>query len=97
MRITFSDGKTADIPFGKDGEKGETGANGKSAYDIAKENGFHGSVSEWLQSLKGKDGNDGAKGENGKDGTSVTIWTGTQSDYNSLDSKDFNTLYLIKG
>lgn len=31
-----------------------TGENGKSAYEIAVENGFKGSVSEWLESLKGK-------------------------------------------
>lgn len=97
MRITFSDGKTADIPFGQDGAKGEAGAPGKSAYDIAKENGYSGNVSQWLQSLKGKDGTDGVKGENGKDGTSIGIWTGTQSEYNEISSKDFNTLYLIKG
>ena len=30
--------------------------NGKSAYEIAVENGFEGSVEEWLESLKGKDG-----------------------------------------
>jgi hypothetical protein len=29
---------------------------GKSAYDIAVENGFVGTEAEWLESLKGKDG-----------------------------------------
>ena len=29
---------------------------GKSAYDIAVENGFKGTETEWLESLKGKDG-----------------------------------------
>ena len=33
--------------------------NGKSAYDIAVENGFTGTEAEWLESLKGKDGKDG--------------------------------------
>lgn len=31
--------------------------NGKSAYEIAVENGFEGTVNEWLESLKGGSGN----------------------------------------
>ena len=49
----------------------QTGANGKdgrSAYEIAKENGFVGTVAEWLESLKGRDGIDGKDGLPGKDG-----------------------------
>lgn len=42
---------------GTQGEQGEQGLPGKNAYDIAIENGFSGTVDEWLQSLKGKDGN----------------------------------------
>lgn len=42
--------------------------DGKSAYEIAVENGFVGSESEWLESLKGADGKDGV---DGKDGTSA--------------------------
>lgn len=34
----------------------ETEAGGKSAYDIAVENGFKGTEAEWLESLKGADG-----------------------------------------
>ena len=30
--------------------------NGKSAYEIAVENGFEGSEAEWLESLKGANG-----------------------------------------
>lgn len=36
--------------------KGVQGNDGKSAYQIAIENGFEGSVSDWLESLKGADG-----------------------------------------
>lgn len=32
------------------------GEDGKSAYEIAQENGFEGTESEWLESLKGKSG-----------------------------------------
>ena len=41
------------------GEKGDAGEDGKSAYDLAVENGFTGTVQEWLESLKGEDGKDG--------------------------------------
>lgn len=46
-------------------------SQGKSAYEIAVENGFAGTVEEWLESLKGEkgsDGKDGIDGENGIDG-----------------------------
>lgn len=44
---------------------GEDLPRGKSAYEIAKENGFDGTEAEWLASLKGAPG---AAGTNGKDG-----------------------------
>ena len=43
-------------------EEGAAGSNGKSAYEIALDNGFNGTESEWLDSLKGKDGKDGKSG-----------------------------------
>ena len=49
----------------------QTGANGKdgrSAYEIAIENGFVGTAAEWLESLKGMNGVDGKDGTIGKDG-----------------------------
>lgn len=36
----------------------EDGSNGKSAYEIAVDNGFVGTEQEWLESLKGEDGKD---------------------------------------
>ena len=56
---------------GKDGAPGRDGATGKSAYEVAVDNGFVGTVAEWLESLKGQDGiigKDGADGKDGKDG-----------------------------
>ena len=44
------------------------GKNGKSAYDIAVANGFKGTESEWLASLKGAKGDKGDKGERGASG-----------------------------
>lgn len=52
-------------------QEGVNGKDGLSAYEIAKENGFIGTVSEWLESLKGADGlpgKDGIDGKNGMDG-----------------------------
>ena len=56
---------------GKDGADGYTpvkdidyfdGVNGKSAYQIAVDNGFIGTEAEWLASLRGADGKDGKDG-----------------------------------
>ena len=41
------------------GEKGDPGVDGKSPYDIAVDNGFIGTETEWLESLKARDGKDG--------------------------------------
>lgn len=38
---------------------GVAGQRGKSAYEVAVDNGFIGTEQEWLESLKGKDGKDG--------------------------------------
>lgn len=47
---------------------GEDLPRGKSAYEIAKENGFNGTETEWLASLKGEPGAAGASGKDGEDG-----------------------------
>ena len=53
---------------GKTGPKGSTGATGQSAYEAAKANGYTGTVTEWLESLHGKDGAAGKAGEDGEAG-----------------------------
>ena len=50
------------------GEKGDAGADGKSAYEVAVANGYSGTQAQWLASLKGADGAPGKDGSNGKDG-----------------------------
>ena len=42
---------------GEQGIQGETGADGKSAYEVAVDDGFTGTEAEWLTSLKGETGN----------------------------------------
>lgn len=56
---------------------GTAGVNGKSAYEIARANGFTGTESEWLTNLKGEKGDTGAVGANGKDGKDAAITPGT--------------------
>ena len=72
------DGKIASLHDGKDGKDGE---NGKSAYEIAVQNGYDGTETDWLESLKGQKGDigepgaagakgdPGEKGDQGKPGT----------------------------
>lgn len=47
---------------------GSGGADGKSAYEIAVDNGFDGSEQEWLASLKGEKGDQGETGAQGPQG-----------------------------
>lgn len=53
---------------GPKGEDGKDGANGLSAYEIAKKNGYTGTEQEWLASLKGATGATGAPGKQGPKG-----------------------------
>lgn len=74
-------GPPGDTPYIKDGYWWISGKNtgvlaspkgepGKSAYEIAVEEGFSGTISEWLTSLRGPSGE---KGEDGQDGTTPHI------------------------
>ena len=66
---------------GEQGPAGQDGAPGKSAYEIAVEDGFTGNVQEWLESLKGD------PGEDGKSAYEIAVeagFTGTSAEW--LDS-----------
>ena len=56
--IEFDDGKNLQekLNNGELGGGGGSGTAGKSAYEIAVDNGFVGTETEWLESLKGKQG-----------------------------------------
>ena len=61
---------------GLTGENGKDGIDGKSAYDLARVNGFEGTIEDWLFSLigaNGQDGKDGKDGQDGQDGKSFTF------------------------
>ena len=76
---------------------------GKSAYDLAVENGFNGTVEDWLNSLKGQDGQTPYIGENGHwfigDIDTNIIADGdfvTHSDIADFNNK-LNSVYHYKG
>lgn len=53
-------------------ESGLTEA-GKSAYEVAKEEGFEGTASEWLGSLRGPRGPQGEQGPQGEVGNLIQV------------------------
>lgn len=68
------------------GDKGDTGDQGLSAYQVAVNAGFSGSVNQWLASLVG------TKGDSGKDAVIKVV---TQAQYDALTDK--TGLYVIQG
>ena len=79
--------KIGEVQHGKDGADGKDGKDGLSAYELAVENGFTGTLAEWLASLKGKDGENGVDGKDGSDGKSAYIiavehgFSGTETEW----------------
>ncbi len=68
---------------------GTNGANGKSAYELAVEKGYTGTLDEWISSLAGASGKDG---EDGKSAYELAVdkgYTGTEDEWlESLIGKD---------
>ena len=61
---------------GVKGDTGTTGAMGYSAYQVAQVNGFDGTITEWLASLKGDTGNTGMTGASGFSAYQVAVGDG---------------------
>src|SRR5690625_4603977 len=57
------------IPVMLVGEGGGIGVEGKSAYEVAVDNGFEGSEQDWLDSLVGPKGDPGPEGPKGDPGS----------------------------
>ena len=97
ITIVDADGETsATLHNGADGEKG---TDGKSAYQIAVEQGYQGSESDWLSSLKGdkgEKGNTGAKGNPGQDGAEGKSAYAIAVEHGYEDSED-KWLLSLKG
>ena len=66
ITIVDADGETSATLH--NGANGEKGTDGKSAYQIAVEQGYQGSESDWLSSLKGNKGEKGDPGNRGLQG-----------------------------
>ena len=68
FNVTFSsDDNSFNTEYGQvikgdTGKDGRDGADGKSAYQVAIENGYIGTEAEWLASLKGERGEPGEAG-----------------------------------
>ena len=90
----------------------EKGKDGKSAYEIAVENGFVGTEIEWLESLKGADGKDGINGKDcvdgapgqdgidgqpGKDGIDGQNGADGQDGVNGIDGKSTYEIAVANG
>ena len=94
ITIVDADGETsATLHHGANGEKG---TDGKSAYQIAVEQGYQGSESDWLSSLKGDKGNTGAKGNPGQDGADGKSAYAIAVEHGYEDSED-KWLLSLKG
>ena len=68
------------------------GTDGKSAYELAKDYGYKGTIEEWLDSLKGKDGTSGKEIELSTNTTHIVWKYTTDENWNNLVS-----LELLKG
>ena len=84
------------------GENGGSGTDGKSAYQLALENGFVGTIQQWLESLKGENGEDGANGLNGIDGRDGLNGLNGKSAYeialeNGFQGTELSWLESLKG
>lgn len=78
--------------LGKEGQQGERGVDGKSAYELAVQNGFTGTETEWLESMQGADGQPGEEGQNGKSAYQIAQkngFSGTEAEWlGSLHGSD---------
>ena len=79
----------SEVQNGSNGTNGKDGENGLSAYELAVQEGFTGSLAEWLNSLKGADGKDGVDGKdgiNGEDGADGRNGTDGKDGENGLSA-----------
>lgn len=83
VTITLTDGTSSKFNV----RNGYDGAAGKSAYEVAADEGFDGTEADWLESLKGKPGARGGIGPEGKSAYEVAVKEGFEGDVTEwLDS-----------
>ena len=82
---------------GPPGKDGQDGTNGKSAYQIALDNGFVGTEEEYLASLIGTDGKDGKDGVDGKTPIKGVDYFDGKDGTNGTNGKSAYQLWLDAG
>lgn len=78
-------------PKGDTGNTGPIGADGLSAYQVAVANGFVGTLSQWLASLKGDKGDTGATGSTGAAGQGVPVGGTAGQVLSKKSASDYDT------
>ena len=68
-------------PQGPTGPTGDPGAPGKSAYELAVEKGYTGTIDEWIASLKGEQGDPGVDGKSAYEVAVEKGYTGTADEW----------------
>lgn len=69
LKVTFSDGKSIDIPQGPQGKQGEPGKDGQVTFESL--------TADQIEAIRGPEGKQGPPGPAGKDGTNATVSPGT--------------------
>lgn len=80
---------------GLNGTNGTNGTDGKSAYQLAVELGYTGTLSAWLASLKGADGADGVDGVDGTNGTNGIDGVNGTNGADGVDGADGKSAYQL--
>jgi hypothetical protein len=76
VTISLTDGTSSKFNV----RNGYDGAAGKSAYEVAVDEGFDGTEADWLESLKGKPGARGGIGPEGKSAYEIAVKEGFEGD-----------------
>ena len=76
VTITLTDGTSSKFNV----RNGYDGAAGKSAYEVAVDEGFDGTEADWLESLRGKPGSRGGIGPEGKSAYEIAVKEGFEGD-----------------
>lgn len=83
VTISLTDGTSSKFNV----RNGYDGAAGKSAYEVAVDEGFDGTEADWLESLRGKPGSRGGIGPEGKSAYEIAVKEGFEGDVTEwLDS-----------
>ena len=75
-------------------ERVEQLSDGKSAYEVAVDNGFVGTEAQWLASLQGAQGPAGADGQQGPTGAD---WVPTETELNDIAQRAVNLIPTTQG